>query len=584
MSDTKQTVSKPKPKDLLALLFNAEHKYSLIAVGLLSLFSALTALGQPVLVSKALNQVGPNLSLNGYVYLLVGLVILSSVFLGGQQYLLQKLGEQVVLRARNSIIDAILKLRISNYDSRSGGDLISRVNADTTILRVALIQAITTMFSGLLIIVGAMVAMIIISWELTLITLAVVLGSILIVTLLGAVVQKSSLENQEALGALSSGLHRSLSAIRTIRAVNATNREILVLQESARSAQQTGLKMAKFNAIISPVSGLCTQVAVLLVIGLGGYWVSKGTLAVGDLVTFIMFLIMLIMPLGQTHSAIASLGQALGAYGRITEVLDLPKESDLSELPPESKQHQIRGELSFQNVSFKYATHDANVLHNVSFDAAAGSRVAIVGPSGAGKSTILQLIEKFYDPSSGQILLDGKDLQTYPNTALRAHLGYVEQDSPVLSGTLRQNLLLASPKASDTELEQVLHDINLQHLLQRESSGLDVELGDGGVTLSGGEKQRLALARVLLSDAKVFLLDETTSNLDGNNEQLMRLALDRVAPGRTMIIVAHRLATVVDADQIIVLERGRIVGIGKHHELLNTVPLYESLAQSQLLT
>ena len=229
------------------------------------------------------------------------------------------------------------------------------------------------------------------------------------------------------------------------------------------------------------------------------------------------------------------------------------------------------------------------VLHGVSFSVPRGARVALVGPSGAGKSTTLGLIERFSDPDSGRILFDGADLRTLDRKELRAQLGYVEQDAPVLAGTIRENLTIGAPDATDEDCQRVLEAVNLSALVARSAehagldSGLDTEVGEHGILLSGGEKQRLAIARTLLGNAPVLLLDESTASLDGVNERLMREALDAVSVGRTMLVIAHRLSTVVDSDLIVVMDEGRVIGQGTHEELVASVPLYRELAKHQLL-
>ena len=223
------------------------------------------------------------------------------------------------------------------------------------------------------------------------------------------------------------------------------------------------------------------------------------------------------------------------------------------------------------------------MLRGVSFSVPRGKRTALVGPSGAGKSTILALIERFYDPAEGVIRLGGLDIRGLERTALRSQLGYVEQDAPVLAGTLRDNLRLSSPEATDDECIAVLHAVNLTEVLERDPAGLDAPVGEDGVMLSGGERQRLAIGRALLAAAPILLLDESTSSLDGVNEQKMREAIDAVAEDRTLIVIAHRLSTVVDSDQIVVLDHGKVVGVGTHSELVASTPLYRDLAKHQLL-
>jgi ATP-binding cassette subfamily B protein len=222
-------------------------------------------------------------------------------------------------------------------------------------------------------------------------------------------------------------------------------------------------------------------------------------------------------------------------------------------------------------------------LTGVSFKIERGTRVAIVGPSGAGKSTVLSLIERFYEPTAGRILLDGQPVAELDRSVLRAQLGYVEQDAPVLAGSLRENLLIGSPDATDEQLRKVLDQVNLTGVLERDPAGLDAQVGEQGIMLSGGERQRLAIARTLLSAPPILLLDESTSALDGLNEQRMREAIDAVAKDRTLIVIAHRLSTVVDSDQIIVMENGKVIGTGTPSELVKSTPLYKDLAKHQLL-
>ena len=237
--------------------------------------------------------------------------------------------------------------------------------------------------------------------------------------------------------------------------------------------------------------------------------------------------------------------------------------------------------IEIRDLRLAYGTRE--VIHGISFDAPRGQRTALVGPSGAGKSTILALIERFYDADSGVVRLGGLDIRSLDRTDLRSQIGYVEQDAPVLAGSLRDNLTLATPDATDEECVAVLHAVNLGEVLDRDPAGLAAAVGEDGVKLSGGERQRLAIARALLAAPPILLLDESTSSLDGMNEQLMREAIDAVAVDRTLIVIAHRLSTVVDSDQIVVLDHGQVIGTGTHSELVVSTPLYRDLAKHQLL-
>ena len=284
----------------------------------------------------------------------------------------------------------------------------------------------------------------------------------------------------------------------------------------------------------------------------------------------------------------------LGAVSRINEVLALPAEADNDAADMAEPRAISAVAIEFVGVSFSYPRSAENadaerarsapvVLRDVSFEVPTGKRTAIVGPSGAGKSTILALIERFYDDCDGSILMNGVDIQTVGRDKLRAQLGYVEQDAPVLAGTFRDNLLLAAPGATEADCREVMKQVNLLSIVDRAPDGLDSQVGESGVTLSGGERQRLAIARTLLSAPPILLLDESTSHLDSLNEQLMRDAIDSVAYGRTLVVIAHRLATVIDADQIIVMEEGEVAAAGTHDELIATSGLYRDLARRQLL-
>jgi ATP-binding cassette subfamily B protein len=490
-------------------------------------------------------------------------------------------------------------------------------------------------------------------------TVLVIAVSVVTVTLLSRRIRTASQAAQAKVGDLAASVERAISAIRTVRASNATEREVAVIDEDARGAWRMGIKVAKVSALVVPIAGIAMQVSFLVVLGVGGFRVASDAITIADLVAFILFLFMMIMPLGQFFGAITSVNAALGALGRIQEIIDLPAEDQFDrDIAPlamtvgaaNEKVNPEAAAISFENVHFGYAvapvavdaeaeadsapatdaagragsaaaspsaatsaivaasasasatdtdtdtdtdtvdsavssasTEPRPVLTGVSFSAPRGLRTALVGPSGAGKSTILALIERFYDVSAGTVRLGGLDIRSLDRTALRAQIGYVEQDAPVLAGSLRDNLTLATPDATDDECIAVLHAVNLGEVLDRDPAGLDAAVGESGVKLSGGERQRLAIARALLAAPPILLLDESTSSLDGKNEQMMREAIDAVAADRTLIVIAHRLSTVVDSDQIVVLDHGQVVGVGTHSELVVSTPLYRDLAKHQLL-
>ena len=578
------------PRARLSLLwpYLRPHRRVLLLVTAISIVGALLSVAQPAMVGLVIGSVQQSLPLTGIVIGLVALVLITAVINGIQQYLLQRTAEGVVLDTRRLLVGRMLRLPIEEFDTRRTGDLVSRVGSDTTLLRSVVTSGLVDAVSGALVFVGSVIAMALISLPLLGLTLVVVAVAIVTVVGLGGRIQKLTLTAQTQVGALAAGVARAIPGVRTIRAAGATDREIDELSVLAGDAYATGIRLAKVMALIAPIIGIAMQGAFIAVLGVGGYLVADGSMQVAQLVAFILYLFMMIMPLGRVFQAYTATQNALGAVIRIREITSLPEEDEAVRSQPSlagPEQVVVGPEpvpaLSFADVSFGYGDH--RVLSEVSFTVPTGTKTAIVGPSGAGKSTILALIERFYDPSNGVIRLGGVDVREMSRTRTRAALGYVEQDSPVLAGTIRENLILGAPLATDEECEAVLAAVNLDGVLRRDPAGLSAQVGEDGILLSGGERQRLAIARALLSRPEVLLLDEPTASLDGRNEQALRDAIDAISHNHTLILVAHRLATVVDADQILVLEDGRLQAVGTHRELLRSSPLYLELAEHQLL-
>lgn len=592
------------------LPYLTEHRRVLGVVIALSVLGAAASLAQPLLVQQVIARVQKNEALGSLVVVLVALVVVSALLSGVQHYLLQRTGTSVVYSARRQLVRRMLRLPISEFDLRRTGDLVSRVGSDTTLLYAVLTQGLVDAIGGALVFVGALIAMLVIDPVLLGLTVLVIGISTVSVVLLSRRIRVASRKQQEKVGDLAAAVERALGAIRTVRATNATERETVAIDRESLGAWQMGINVARISSLVVPIAGIALQVSLLVVLGVGGYRVASGAITIANLVAFVFFLFLLVMPLGSVFGAFTSVNQALGALGRIHEIIALPTETERDGSIEPAAPIVTDDAISFENVVFSYPAgavpvsvveprkdgvgsspvepvealaKDLTVLHGVTFSAPRGQRTALVGPSGAGKSTILALIERFYDPTLGLVRLGGVDIRGLDREALRAQIGYVEQDAPVLAGTLRDNLTLGAPDATDEQCIRVLHDVNLTEVLERSDKALDAAVGEEGVMLSGGERQRLAIARTLLSAPPILLLDESTSSLDGLNEQLLREAIDAVAENRTLIVIAHRLSTVVDSDQIVVLDHGRVVGTGTHSELVKSTPLYRDLAKHQLL-
>jgi ABC-type multidrug transport system fused ATPase/permease subunit len=558
-----------------------EHAPALLAVVLLSLVTAAGTLAQPLLVRAVLDGLQAGQPVGGLVAGLVAMLLAVAAVYGVRNFLLQRTAEGLVLSTRSRLARHLLRLPIAEYDHRRTGDLLSRVGADTTLLRAVVTSGLLELASGVVIVVGAAIMMILLDPLMFAVTIASLLG------LVGGIavarrVRSVSQQAQEKIGEMTSAVERAITAARTIRAARAEGRETAAVIGSAQAAYQAGVRMARLQALVGPAVTTVIQGAFLVVLGVGGARVATGAMSVGDLVAFVIFLFLLMMPIGQAMNAYTQLQAGLGALQRIEDVLGLPAETAADPPATVAEPAPAAAALELDRVTFGYAGGDP-VLREVSFAVPYGTRTALVGPSGAGKSTVLALVERFYDVADGAVRVAGVDVRDQPREVLRAQLGYVEQEAPVLAGTIRDNLLLTAPDADETRLLAVLATVNLTEIVERTPEGLDAQVGEGGVLLSGGERQRLAIARTLLAAPPILLLDEPTSNLDARNEHALRQAIAAASAERTLLIVAHRLSTVVDADQIVVLDRGRVVAVGNHRELAESNPLYRELATHQLL-
>ncbi|MCS5479259.1 ABC transporter ATP-binding protein/permease [Corynebacterium sp. YIM 101645] len=565
-------------RTLLSML--AHHKGVLTIAVVMSLVGSALGLVQPLVVNRIISTIGDG-PVAAFIWLLIGLLMGSSALSALRSYLLTRTAETAVLATRHRLIARLLRLPIPAYDRHRTGDLVTRLGSDTTLIRSAFNGGLVEAIGGVATMAGAIVLMALVDVFMLGIVLVVVVVTLVAVVGTSTLIQRYTKKAQEAVGDLGAGMDRALVAVRTIRAAGAQDRVETGLRADADTAWVQGVRIARVAALIFPAAGLAMQGSFLAVLGIGGARVAAGTISVADLVTFVLYLFMVSMPLGSIFGAVTTIRQAMGAIERIGQIFDIAPESTAGQ------EAEPAHSITFDDVSFAYETTSEEdetrpVLRGISVDIRAGEKTAIVGPSGSGKSTMLALIERFYDPTSGRLLLGDQDMSELTRASVRQVVGYVEQEAAVLAGTVRENLTLGAPETSDERCWWALDQVNLRERVAG-TDGLDTVLGDRGLTLSGGQRQRLALARMLLMDTPILLLDEPTSAVDSQNEQLILDAIDASAEGRTLVVVAHRLSTVTDADQIIVLDAGRVVATGTHAELLETSPLYRNLASRQLL-
>ncbi|MFI6797688.1 ABC transporter ATP-binding protein [Streptosporangium canum] len=564
----------------LLVAYVRPHRRALLLGGVLSLVGSLAGLAMPLLAKMVIDAFGEQRSLVGPVLGLTAAVLLGAAVGALGRYVLERMGEGVVFSARRSLVDRMLRLRVSEVDRLKPGDLLSRVTSDTTLLRAVFTDGVVETVSAVFMLVGAVVMMAIMDGLLLLITLAVLILVGSLVSLVMPRIRRASTQAQVAVGEMGAVLDRVLQAFRTVKASGAEDREIATVGAAAREARDRGVAVAWWTSIAGISAWVSAQLAFVAVLGVGGARVASGALEVSSLIAFLLYLFYLVAPIGQMVQGVTQMQNGLAAVKRIREIEELPAEEAAGAVGAVGT---APAGVSFEGVAFRYGDDRPVVHHDVSFTVPAGGMTALVGPSGAGKSTVFALLERFYEQQSGTISVDGRDIGQWPLGELRASLGYVEQDAPVLDGSLRENLVFAAPGVGEADIRRVLALTRLEDLVARLPEGLETKVGHRGIMLSGGERQRVAIARALLRRPRLLLLDEATSQLDAVNELRLREVIAEVARETTVLVIAHRLSTVTTADRIVVMEAGRVRAVGTHRELLDDDDLYRELAATQFL-
>ncbi|MFJ6567794.1 ABC transporter ATP-binding protein [Streptomyces sp. NPDC091292] len=570
-----------QPAWRLLLGYARPHRWWLLAGALLALVTGATGLALPLVARSLIENLSRDEAITGPLILMSVLVVLNAAIgsLGG--YVLRRTAESVVLGARRTLTSYLLRLRITAVDRSEPGDLMARVTSDTTLLRGVTTDTLVGLGTGGLTLVATLVMM---GWtDLVLlgVTAAVIAAAGAVVGVIVPHINRATRSAQESVGRMGTTLERVLGALRTVKASGAEHREEQAVHAAAEESWRQSVRAAKWEALAGNTAGLSMQVAFITVLAVGGARVATDAISIGTLVAFLLYVFYLMSPIQQVVGAITQYQAGAAAISRIQEAQRLPVEDPAEPAAlPEPAAEPLS--LAFDAVHFGYADSPP-VHHGVTFTVPARGMTAFVGPSGAGKTTVFSLIERFYEPTSGRITVDGRDLRDWDVSRLRAAIGYVEQDAPVLSGTLRDNLLLGNPSADGAELRHLLRTTRLDGLVDRLPDGLETLVGHRGTKLSGGERQRVAIARALLRRPRLLLLDEATSQLDAVNEAALRDTVADVARTTTVLVVAHRLSTVTLADRIVVMDTGRVRAVGTHGELVAADELYAELATTQFL-
>lgn len=559
----------------------------LFVAGLLLLGSGAIGLAQPLVVQRVLGGSDPTRGTGLLILLLVALVLFGAVLNAFGHYQLTAAAEGVVLGARRRLTEHVLRLPMASFRRQTPGDLQARVIGDTTLLRQVVLQTLVQSVTGLVMAVGALVAMAFLDLVLLAASLAAILVLLGLVSLVMPRIRAASSGAQESIGAMGAVLDRALTAFTTVKAFGTEEFEARRVSAAAEQAYEHGVVRGRWDSAANATAALSVHLVFLTVLGVGGLRVSSGAIPVATLVAFLLYVLYLAEPVMSLVAVGATFQTGRASLQRVTEVTDLPLEPERhgKARAPARPSGAAPAAVSvvFDGVSFTHPTATAPALRDFTLEVPPVGLTALVGPSGAGKTTALSLLERFHDPDGGSIRLDGTDLREWDVHALRASIGYVEQDAPVMAGTLRENLAYAAPDATDGELLDVVRATRLQPLLRRLGGDLDAPVQYRGVSLSGGERQRIAIARALLRRPRLLLLDEATSQLDAVNEAALREVVQSLSTRIPVLAVAHRLSTVRGAARIAVVRDGRVERVGTHDELLNTSELYASLTSHQLI-
>ncbi|HEL2592044.1 TPA: ABC transporter ATP-binding protein [Streptococcus suis] len=564
-------------REFLTLL--KPYKIAISIALIIALISSTLSIFQPILLSKIIDNINDNILGQTVVFFSI-IVLLSAILNSIKQYILESISENLVSSLRIQIVNRSIKYKIEVFDTKKIGDLASILSADTAQLRGILSQGIVELVSQTFTMIFALIMMFYLDVQLFGVSLLAVLSLLMCGLLLGKKTRPIAKDLQEVVGELSSELERTLRGIRTIRAFLSEDIFIERMSSVVTNATKIGKKVAIFKSIISGFSNIALQIMLITIIGIGSIRVAAGIISIGNLSAFIMYVMLVLTPAAMLGGVLSSINEGLGAYSRIKLALELPVEEDVNSLDVLDKKGNQA--LQIKNLTFKYDNSDKNILNKIDISVNGPGVTALVGPSGSGKTTIFELIERFYDSDNGSIELYGNNIYDLPIKVLRSKITFVEQNASIFSGTVLENLQIVNQNASRFDCLYALNLVNLFQDIPTEEI-LDRVIGESGITLSGGEKQRLSLARALISPNDIILLDETTSNLDSINESKIQQLIKDLSSKKTVLIIAHRLSTIQNADSIYLIREGEVHDFGTHQELLSRNKLYKELVETQFI-
>lgn len=557
------------------------RKLAFMALGALVL-TATISLILPLAVRRVVDgfQQGAQL-LDQYFGAALLIATLLALGTGLRYYLVTRLGERVVADIRKAVFDRVTAMSPVFFERILTGEIISRITTDTTLILSVIGSSVSVALRNVLILIGGLVMLMLTSAKLTGLVLLIVPAVVVPIIVLGRRLRKLSRENQDWIAKSSGSASEALSSVQTVQAFTHEAQTRAAFSEVTERAYRSAQTRIGTRALMTVIVIFLVFAGVVGVLWIGARDVRQGVMSVGELVQFVIYAVMVAGSVGALSEIWGEIQRAAGATERLAELLSA---TDTVNDPahPVPLPMPAKGAIRFEDVTFNYPSRpDTSALKGISLDIPAGQTVALVGPSGAGKTTIIQLIQRFYDPDAGAISIDGYDLKALARDDFRKSIALVPQDPVIFAASARENIRFGRPEATDAEVEAAAEAAHALDFLQALPEGLETYVGERGVMLSGGQKQRIAIARAILRDAPILLLDEATSALDAQSERAVQSAVDRLSQDRTTLIVAHRLATVKKADRIVVFDGGEIVAQGTHEELVAQGGLYARLAKLQ---
>ncbi len=578
---SEEVIKMTKQNPLLYLLKKVDWPKKLVFTAMtLSILGSLSGLLVPLFTGKLVDTFNAESLDLRMVWLFIGVFLVNAVLSGIGTYLLSKIGEKTIYSIREKLWKHLINLKMSFFDKNESGQLMSRITDDTNVINLFISEKAPSVLPSLLTLIGSIVMLFILDWQMTLMTFLILPIFIGIMVPLGRKMGKISKDTQTEISRFSGILGRVLTEMKLVKVTASEEKELEKTKGTLLGIYDLGLKEAKIRAIISPLSGVIMTLTVAVILGFGGIRVSSGAITAGTLVAMIFYVVQLSAPILNFSMFLTDYKKAVGASERIYEIYQEEAEKRGDDHNQPITNHQ---DITFENVSFGY--EDNPVIKDLSLSIRSGEVTAFVGPSGSGKSTLFSLIERLYPIDHGQILYGNQPIDDISLKYWRQKIGYVMQSNAMMSGTIRDNLTYGV--YSEVDEEKLVHYTKMARcydFIMAFPQGFDTEIGERGTKLSGGQRQRIDIARSFIKNPDILLLDEATANLDSESEFYIQQALNELMKDRTTIVIAHRLATIKKANQIVFLDKGEITGVGTHQELLASHDKYRHFVNTQSLT